>query len=235
VVALEGRLATGDAVVESARATELDADAMQRRARDDLARTEIAAPFRGVVERRLVELGARVAPGTELFELVDVSRVEIAVGLPASRFDVVRAGAEVIVRRREGASTAWTGTLARTSPTVDTENRTFAAYVSIDAHDAPAPIPPGAFVVVEVTGERYDDVIVVPRSAFVGSTVFVAEPDGEHEAVVHALTPVVRATLLDVVLVQSGIETGAQIVTSNVEQIADGSRVRRVLEQDSER
>lgn len=232
VVALEGRLAGGDAAVAAARAAALDAQALRRRAEDDLARTEIAAPFQGVVERRMVELGARVAPGSELFEVVDVSRVEIAVGLPASRFDVVRPGAAVRVLPREGAAPVWTGTLARTSPTVDTENRTFSAYVLIDGGDETAPVPPGSFVVVEVTGERYDDVIVVPRNAFVGTTLFVAQPDGEHEAVVHALTPGLRATLLDVVLVESGVEPGALIVTSNVEQIADGSRVRRVLEED---
>ena len=45
-----------------------------KRAERDIERCTLIAPFSGVVESRKAQLGARVAPGAELYRLVDTSK-----------------------------------------------------------------------------------------------------------------------------------------------------------------
>lgn len=225
---LEGQIDSLRAQIERAAADRAEAEADMERAQDDLGRAVVAAPFAGVVEERLVDAGARVAPGTALFRIVDPLALEVPVALPASRFGQVDVGAAASVRLAEGAGVVWNGTVARVSPVVNTEERTFLVYLELRFEGAERPVPPGAFVVAEIEGATERGTFVVPRAAFVDETLFVAEPQGDGLAVVHARRPVVRRLLTDVALVDSGIEPGDLIVVSNIEQIADSSRVRVV-------
>ena len=234
VVNLEGSLLTTASQSTASEAAVQAASADEQRAQNDLTRCAVKAPFSGVIEARLVGRGGRVAPGTPLFELIDPSEIEIPIALPASHYGDVHSGARVELRLTEGAAPVAITTVARVAPNVDTASRTFSAYVLLraEANASRPAIPPGAFVVASVVGRRYDDVYVIPRAAFVAGALFLADPDGASEALVRSVTPAIRATLVDVILVQSGLEPGERIVISNVEQIADGSRVRLILEQD---
>jgi multidrug efflux system membrane fusion protein len=48
----------------------------------DIARTEIRAPFAGVIDDRQIELGERLAAGSALFTLIDDSALKISAQLP---------------------------------------------------------------------------------------------------------------------------------------------------------
>ena len=98
VLDLEGRQASLEAQIERNRADAAELDTAIAAAQLDLGRTVIRAPYAGRIVDRDVEEGARVAPGTVLFELVDVSRVEIPVALPASRYGEIAVGAVASVR-----------------------------------------------------------------------------------------------------------------------------------------
>ncbi len=207
-------------------------------ARTDLARTTIAAPYQGRVEERLAELGARVVPGTDLFRVVDASRVELAIQLPASRFGDVVAGARAHVRLTDVGPVAWEGCVARVGAVVDEQDSTFAAYLVIE-HDPERPaVPPGAFALATVDGRRHDDVIPIPRIAFLGDLIYVAEPgsaadpgqtdeDGARPVsfVARSRRPVIVRELPDVALATSGVAAGDLVIVSNLERLGEGSRV----------
>jgi len=230
VVSLEGRKRTTSAQVTAAEASIAAAEADRTRAANDVGRAEVKAPYAGTIEERLVSPGAYVSPGQDLFGLVDLTRVEVPVALPASRFGEVLAGAEAVVRLRAEDAPVWTGTVARVASVVDPETRTFQAFLLVASESGRAAVPPGAFVLAEIAGARYDGVFVVPRSAFMGGRLFIAGSDtGDVE--VESRRPEVRRLLIDVALIEGGLDEGEFIVVTNVEQIADGSRVRVVKEQ----
>jgi RND family efflux transporter MFP subunit len=235
VLDLEGQEQTTLADVELATADETAAVARELRARQDLARTVVRAPFRGRVESRRVEPGGRVAPGALLFTIVDPTRVEVSVALAGSRFGEVDETGDADLRLREDGPSVWSGPVTRISPVVDPLDRTFFAYFEVDGPaGAAAPVPPGAFVVARIPGRRHAGVMAVPRTAFVGDRLFVAEDEpgaGGDTAVVKVRKPSVRRWLSDVALVDGGVTEGERIVVTNLEQLAAGSRVRVVPEE----
>jgi RND family efflux transporter MFP subunit len=219
VLELEGRDASLQAQIERNRAESAENEAAIAEAQLDLARTVIHPPFAGTIVEKEIEVGAWVAPGTMLFELVDLSRVEIPVALPASRYGEVELGAPAAVRIGTNVEPR-RGTIARLAPRVSTENRTFYAYVVIENLAGAAHVPPGAFVTAQVDGRRFVDVIVVPRTAFVGRQVFV-----HIDGVARVREPSIRYTLPHVLIADGGLEEGDELILTNLEEIADGTRV----------
>jgi RND family efflux transporter MFP subunit len=202
------------------------AESALTRAKNDLDRTTIRAPFAGRVEARRVSIGTRVAPGGVLFTLVDLSRVEVPVAIGASRYGEVVPGSPASIRLRDDGETLWEGEVRRISPVVDDQDRTFSAYLVVEGTPLENPVPPGTFVLADIQGRRFTDVMPVPRVAFVGPRVYVAEGSGLEEVPVHAREPKVLRMLPSTALVVGGIEPGDRVVVTNLEQIADGSRVR---------
>jgi RND family efflux transporter MFP subunit len=237
VIDLEGQEDLAVADIARAEADLESARARDGRAAQDLDRTVVRAPFAGRIEARHVELGSRVAPGTVLFDLVDPSRVEVAVALGGSRFGEVAVGARASLRVREDGPEIWSGRVARIGPTVDPVDRTFAVYIVVETGDGtPAPVPSGAFVLARIEGALHEGVMAVPRVAFVGEHVYVAIEEqgegGEVDTVARMRTPAVRRWLTDVALVEGGIERGERIVVTNLEDLAHGSRIRVAKESD---
>ncbi|MHC4451332.1 MAG: HlyD family secretion protein, partial [Planctomycetota bacterium] len=85
VARFEGDMAKNTAQLKSSEADRVDIRVSIKQANTDLDRAIVRAPYAGRVESRTVQKGARVAPGTILFELVDLDHIEIPVSLPASR------------------------------------------------------------------------------------------------------------------------------------------------------
>ena len=67
-------------------------EAALRQAERDLERTELKAPFDGVVATRLVDPFQQVALGEVLFDLYVESAMEAAISVPESEIDWVRLG-----------------------------------------------------------------------------------------------------------------------------------------------
>lgn len=222
-------------------------DARTQKALRDIERTRVYAPYTGWVAAKYVERGALVAPGSPLFDLVDPDFVEVAVSLPASRYGQVVAageaggGSRVALRLHEGDAVVWQGVVARVDPQVDVETRTFSAYVVVEGRDAAGRIPPGTHVVADVDGGVHEDVVVVPREAFVEDRVYKVVRKTDVEDVWEALEirPRVRVVLAGVVLVEpetgaGGLEAGDRVVVTNLEDVAQGSRLRILLPADEE-
>lgn len=223
VVELEGRIASFAAQIDRTKADTRDLEAVLEKARLDLGRTTIRAPFAGHVEARHVARGGRVAAGTALFDLVDTARLEIPVAVPASHYGSVVVGTAARVRVTNGVAHEWAGTVARVSPSIRAEDRTFFAYIEVENGAEGARLPPGAFTVAHVDGPVHEDVYVLPRTAFVAERVYVAE-----EGVARSRLPVVRVELPEAVIASGGLAPGELLIVSNLEEVADGSRVSAV-------
>jgi RND family efflux transporter MFP subunit len=204
------------------------ATAAKKRASLDLERTVIKSPYSGRIINRLARVGARVAPGAALFEIVDLSRVEVPVALGASQFGEVVAGAAASIRLTEGGEVVWEGKVVRVSAAVRSQDRTFLVYLVIDGSAEENPVPPGAFVIAEVEGRLHESVIPVPRAAFVADRLYVAVRAENGEALIDERTPEIERLLPERALVKGGLKDGELVVVTNLEQIADGSRVQLV-------
>jgi RND family efflux transporter MFP subunit len=199
----------------------------------EFTRAVIRAPFAGRIEARLVDVGERVRVGDPLFTIVNLSRIQVPVALAAGQYAEVKRGAKARVHLPEQTDVLWEGVVDRVAPQINAMERTFYAYLVVTGADSETPVPPGTHVVADIEGRTHADVVPVPRRAFLGRRVFVAHPDKEAAEGIYVVSeraPTVERFLSGVALVRNGIEDGELVLVTNLESVAEGSRVRLVID-----
>lgn len=133
--AAQSTLAANEALIrgsnENSAPDVLIAQARLKQAILDLERTEIKAPFDGVVTRRNIQAGQRVAPGAVLMMLVPVSQLYVDANFKESQLEKVRPGQKaVLTSDLYGEAVEYHGTVAGFS------GGTGAAFALIPAQNA---------------------------------------------------------------------------------------------------
>lgn len=99
--AAQSTLAANDALIMGSNETStpdvLIAQAHLKQALLDLERTEIKAPFDGVITRRNIQVGQRVAAGTVLMMLVPINKLYVDANFKESQLSQVKVGQKVIL------------------------------------------------------------------------------------------------------------------------------------------
>jgi membrane fusion protein (multidrug efflux system) len=99
--AAQSTLAANEALIRGSNETStpdvLIAQAKLKQALLDLERTEIKAPFDGVIARRNIQVGQRVAAGTVLMMLVPINKLYVDANFKESQLAKVQAGQEAIL------------------------------------------------------------------------------------------------------------------------------------------
>lgn len=153
------------------------AEAELERAKRDLARTEIRAPYAGMVRNRAVNLGQFISRGTSVGVVygTDIAEVRLPitdndagfVQLPQSIDDPFQP--EVMLTAVvAGAITQWSAKLVRTEGVLDERSRVIYAVAQVDDPyrrnaSGATPLRFGRFVQARITGVATSDVVVIPR------------------------------------------------------------------------
>lgn len=224
-----------------ARAAVDAAEAMLQKARRDLERTTIRAPFDGRVRRKQVDVGQYVTRGSPVATVYAVDAAEVRLPLPDREIEYLDlrldyrdeaaadSGPEVVLSARfAGRMQEWTGRIVRTEGEIDPKTRMVHVVARVDdpygreRKDGPIPLAVGMFVHAEIGGRTARDVAVLPRAALrSGDQVWVVNDQKIHFRPVEVL----RAER-DVVLIASGLENGELVCISPMEAVTDGMSVR---------
>jgi RND family efflux transporter MFP subunit len=123
-----GAIATRD--LERARNGELaartqlaNARAMNANAQNQLAKTQLRAPFAGVISARQVNAGDVVSPGTAAFTVVDPTTLRLEASVPAEALAHVRVGLPVEFNVAGYTNQRFVGRVSRVNPTADPATR----------------------------------------------------------------------------------------------------------------
>lgn len=150
----------------------IDADIQLAQAR--IEKTELRAPFDGVVGLRYVSEGSIVSPTTRIALLQDVRRVKVDFSIPEKYSNAVRIG-DPISFQREGSDHTYRGSVYATEPKIDPVTRTLLIRAIADNDDRK--MMPGAFAEVELVLSAIDKALVIPTQALVpeleGQKVFL--------------------------------------------------------------
>ncbi len=221
VLDLDRQIAVCEPQTQAARALVETKKADLEKSRLNLERTKIFAPFEGIVSDMAVEVGELIRAGEPILRLVDLSRLELAVELGASKIDSVKLGAEAKIYMEDSVHPIAEAHVERISPKIDQRSRTFSVYLVIDNPNPESGIlRPGMFLKALIDGNFYPNAITVPRSVFVGETLYVVE-----NGVAEEKRPVVVSAVGDDRLISEGLEPGDLIITSNLEVMFDGRPV----------
>lgn len=191
-----------------------------------IAKTEVRAPFDGVVGLRFVSPGAYVTPAARIATLQDVSSLKLDFTLPEKYAPRVRLGAPLaFTLAGEGAS--FPGEVYALEPRIDAATRTLLLRARVG--NPGERLQPGAFANVEFTLAEVGDALLVPASAvipgLVDKNVFVIEQGRA------ALRTVVTGTRTEkAVQVVEGLRAGEIVITSGLQQMRAGQPVVPRLE-----
>lgn len=219
---------TAAASVEEARAALLDAETR-------LAKTRIRAPFAGVVSRLDLEPGAYVRPGEGVADLVDLSELEIEVGVSDQDILALRDGAPARVAVEAVHGRWFEGRVVRPGRTADPVTRRYPVPVRLANPDRL--LLPGMIATVRFELGEARPVLQVPRRALLREFdleyVFRLEPAAGGEAaddVAVARRQRVRTRAVpfrpELLEVEEGLAAGARVAVSGVRELRDGQRVR---------
>ncbi|MBB4263984.1 MULTISPECIES: efflux RND transporter periplasmic adaptor subunit [unclassified Bradyrhizobium] len=142
----------------------------------------VRAPIHGRIAERKVELGTAVGRDnleTELFVIVDLSRVWVELSVSSADLSLVKEGQSIDVALR-GPSETGTGTIVFVSPLLDKDTRSARVVASLD--NPKGRWRPGSFVTVAIEIEKRDAPVTVPFAAIQTvegrKAVFVRTKDG---------------------------------------------------------
>jgi len=228
VEARRNALAAEQARVDQQRAVIDRLGVAVRRARRDLERTRVTAPFDGFVLDIQAELGKRVGVNDRLARLVDAGRLEVSFQLSDAQFGrILEAeggfeGRPAAVTWRTGErSLELTATVDRVGPRIEAASGGIELYARLLYDGLEHPLRPGAFVEVRIADRAYARVARLPESALHGGdTVYVVERDR-----VDARRVVVAARDGDHVLIESGLAEGERVIVTRFPEIGPGLKV----------
>lgn len=185
---------------------------------DRLARTEIRAPFDGIVVERLMTPGERAVEGSNVVRLVDQQHLEVVARASLEYFSFVRPGQWLKVRAGSREALAE----VRTVVAVGDEN-THQFELRLDLVDSPFPVGQTLRVAVPTSGSR--EVLAVPRDALVlrpeGHSIFVVDADNRAQKI----SVTVGTGQGDDIEVIGGVSEGDRVVIRGNERLQPGQAV----------
>jgi RND family efflux transporter MFP subunit len=211
-------------------------------AQRDLDRTELRAPFDGLVRSEQVDLGQFVSRGQSIGTIYATDFVEVR--LPIAADQLVYLGMPVYVRGQlpeslrppvtvsaefGTARLQWRGELVRTEAEIDERSRMVygVARLRLEQQEGLPMIPVGLFVQAEIRGRRVENVIRLPRSAIRDDNQVLVVDADDH---LHFRQVSILRLEHDDVLISDGLADGELVCLSPMQTVVEGMRVQPVLE-----
>ena len=212
------------------------AKAKLARAQRNLERTQVIAPYDGIVIERNADLGQFVGTGALVGELYSTEVAEVR--LPLTDADLAFIDLESGISHRNpvtlsamvgGKFQQWQGTLVRSEGVLDTTNRLIYAVVEVrdpylrDNSEFNVPLRFGQFVQAIISGTDARSLIVIPRSILrLDGTVLVADENNELQI---KQVDIARSSP-ESVYISAGLSDGDKVVRSAVPNPYNGMPVR---------
>ena len=135
------------------------------RARLALAHARVRAPVSGVVARRMVKLGDRIAPNTKLYEIVNLHSLIAHVHVPGQGMRHLSVGQRARVTTDFLPDEKFEGRIVRISPVVDPASGTFKVTLEMQAREGL--LRPGMFISAHIVTATHADAVLVSKRAVV--------------------------------------------------------------------
>ena len=221
--ATEAQLESDRAAVKNAEASVEQAVAALDIARKRLKDTDVVSPLDGFVRKRLVNPGETFKEKTPLMSLVAVNALKLQGDVPERFAPLVRVGHPVQAEVEAYPGRPFAGRIARVSPSVDVETRTFTVEASIP--NPGGALKPGSFAKAALITGTDKTVPFVPEDAvasFAGIVKIFVVADGKAEE-----RRVKTGQRLDGwAEILEGVKVGETVATSNLSQLATGTAVQ---------
>ncbi len=216
--------------LEAAQAALKAAKAAYQKAKLNLLRTTVRAPFDCVISEKYIDIGSYVSPGIRVARVVGTKKAEIICPVSLKDLSWIRFPANTKVKIDTGEHTYfYKGKALRVLPTVDRPGRMPQLIVEVDdpyqqnKYIAGRPnLSEGLFVELEIMGKVAKHVFVLPRRVLRrGNTVWIVDKNDQLQII-----PVKIVYEEKDVVVVRGLRPGERIIVTDLEAVAPGLKVR---------
>ncbi len=187
-----------------------------------LAKTEIRAPFDGVVGLRYVSEGGYVSPNMLAATMQDLDPMKVEFSVPEKYSQELKNGIEIMVRVGESEEVS-KGVVYAVESKIDPGTRTIKTRALIP--NSAQTLMPGSFAKVEITLNELRDAIVIPTGALIpeinGEKVFVCE-NGKARSI-PVKTGIRSEKSIQII---SGLSASDTLIVTGLLQLADGKGVK---------
>ncbi|MEH6634058.1 MAG: efflux RND transporter periplasmic adaptor subunit [Halioglobus sp.] len=209
-------------------------------AKRDLTRTQLRAPFDGLVRNEHVDIGQFITRGQSIGTIYATDYVEVR--LPISGHQLAYLGLPVSTRGQipqhlrppvtivsdfGETRLLWEGQLMRLEAEMDERSRMIYGVTRLrmeETQDSPM-LPVGMFVQAEIRGRKVENVIRLPRSTMRDDNqVLVVDNDNR----VHFRQVSLLRLEHDDVLISSGLADGERVCISPMQTVVDGMLVNPI-------
>ncbi len=188
-----------------------------------LAKTEIKAPFAGIIGLRVVSVGDYVKEGADLVNLEAIDPLKVDFRVPETFLRQVQVGQSVEVALDALPGKSYDGRVLALNPLVDAAGRAIVIRAQVKNQDSA--LRPGMFARVRLITRAERDALMLPEEALVpqGTEQFVFRVVDGKAARVKVETGQRRDGKVEVV---RGVDKGDVIVIAGQQRLRDGVPVR---------
>lgn len=200
-------------------------------AESQLGKSNIRAPFAGIIDNVIKDQGNVVTPGpgSEVFRLVNLSDMFIEVEVPESYLGSISKGKEALVYFPVLGDSISTK-IRETGNFINPSNRSF--KIEIPVPNKEGKIKPNLTAKVNLNDYTKEDALLIPTSIISENAegeqyVFVASaPNEDNEAVIKRTIITTGKTQGASIEVLSGLENGNHIIKEGARSVKDGQKVK---------
>lgn len=201
------------------------------RAKRNLERTEIRAPYDAMIESRNVGLGSFVGTGSMLGKLLGTAVAEVRLPVADNQLEfLVNQGQNAkvnLIGTFAGKETIWTAHIARSEGVIDSKSRM--SYLVAEVNDPYAlmsnnsvtPVRYGSYVNAKILGLEISQATSVPRHLVDNGKIAILDSESKLH---YAEIDIVRQDGRNVI-VSNGLGDGDQIIVSALDYPIDGMKL----------
>ena len=217
-----------------------DARANYEQAQESLDRTQMSAPFTGLVRSEAVDIGQFISRGSAIATLYASGQVEVRLPIadrqlafldlpPTLRGELPEGLRPKVTLTTEyaGQQLVWQGEIVRTEAEIDVSSRMVQLVARVPNIDGQTPLTVGLFVNAKIEGLLAEDIVTLPRSALRNNgQVLVVDTDNKLQ-----FRTIKQLRLYqDNVLVKSGLSLGERVCLSPLQTAIEGMTVSPIVE-----
>lgn len=184
-------------------------------------KTEIQAPFSGVIGLKYVSVGSYIGPNTRIASLQEVDPIKIDFSVPERYIARVHVG-DKINFTVQGVDSTFTGEVYAIEPRINTETRTL--QIRAISENSGQLLYPGAFANITLILDEIDDALMLPTISIIpalnSQKVFVVR---EGVVAEHTIRTGIRNS--QKVQVIEGLQQGDTVLTTGLLQVRPGMEV----------
>lgn len=195
------------------------ADGLLEEAETALTKTEVRAPFTGVLGIQTAQLGQFVSSGDPIVQISQIDPLELIFSLPERYAADVRTG-QMALGMVGACGPRFDAVVDAIDPSVDPGTRTLSLQAAVPNPDAV--LRPGMSARVRLVVGEEPDAVIVPQEAIVRQgTKYLVWVVGD-DTTAHQREVVLGEFLVDGVQVRAGLEPGEQVIAAGFQKLRPG-------------